>query len=128
MKAAIVALGVVLLVTGIALAVVAQATLGPAQARLIGDCFNPGMDLAQCAQDAAVVSQWNMVLWLGVALAIVGLVVAILGAVYESIVERPAPPMAAPTMQTPMCPTCGRPIQFIPQYNRWYCPAENRYL
>lgn len=128
MKAAIVVLGVVVLVAGVALGVVAQATLGPIQARFFSECLNPGMNFAACAQDAAVISQWNMVFWLGVALAIIGVVVALIGAVYESIVERPGSPMGAPVMQAPMCPTCGRPIQFVPQYNRWYCPAESRYL
>lgn len=126
MKAALVALGVVLLVGGIVLGVAAQVMIAPAQAAFFNDCLGPGMDIARCAQDASVISTWNSVFWLGIVLAIIGVVVALLGAVYESIVERP--PMAPPTVQAPVCPTCGRPIQFVPQYNRWFCPAENRYL
>lgn len=35
----------------------------------------------------------------------------------------PPPPVAA----AQMCPTCGRPMTFIQQYNRWYCEYEKKY-
>ena len=28
---------------------------------------------------------------------------------------------------TPQCPTCGTPMTFVEQYNRWYCPRCRRY-
>jgi hypothetical protein len=36
----------------------------------------------------------------------------------------PPPPMAA--SQT--CPTCGQPLTFVQQYNRWYCQNEKKYV
>jgi MFS family permease len=35
----------------------------------------------------------------------------------------PPPPVAA----AQMCPTCGRPMTFIQQYNRWYCSNCKKY-
>lgn len=35
----------------------------------------------------------------------------------------PPPPVAA----AQLCPTCGRPMTFIQQYNRWYCPNCKKY-
>ncbi|MFB3888084.1 MAG: PRC-barrel domain-containing protein [Candidatus Bathyarchaeia archaeon] len=29
---------------------------------------------------------------------------------------------------TPVCPTCGGPLTFIPQYNRWYCYKDKKYV
>ena len=37
----------------------------------------------------------------------------------------PPPPLAATTVQN--CPTCGRPMRFIQQYNRWYCDYDKKY-
>ncbi len=28
----------------------------------------------------------------------------------------------------PMCPTCGRPLTWIPQYQRWYCYNDKKYV
>jgi len=36
----------------------------------------------------------------------------------------PPPPAAA----APTCPTCGQPLVFIQQYNRWYCENEKKYV
>jgi hypothetical protein len=36
------------------------------------------------------------------------------------------PPPPAPTAQT--CPTCGSPLRFIQQYQRWYCDKEQKYV
>ncbi len=30
--------------------------------------------------------------------------------------------------QTPTCPTCGRPLTWIPQYQRWYCYNDKKYV
>lgn len=39
-----------------------------------------------------------------------------------------SPPPPPPPTQTPMCPYCRNPIRFIPQYQRWYCDNERRYI
>jgi sporulation protein YlmC with PRC-barrel domain len=28
----------------------------------------------------------------------------------------------------PLCPTCGKPLKWIPQYNRWYCNKDKKYV
>jgi len=30
--------------------------------------------------------------------------------------------------QSQICPTCGGPLTFIPQYNRWYCYKDKKYI
>jgi sporulation protein YlmC with PRC-barrel domain len=30
--------------------------------------------------------------------------------------------------QTPICPTCGGPLTYIPQYQRWYCYKDKKYV
>ncbi len=40
-----------------------------------------------------------------------------------------APPPAAPAAPAPViCPKCGRPATFIPQYNRYYCYTDQQYV
>jgi hypothetical protein len=45
-----------------------------------------------------------------------------------------APQAAMPTMAgpgagaAPNCPRCGSPLQFVAQYQRWYCTRENQYV
>jgi sporulation protein YlmC with PRC-barrel domain/ribosomal protein L34E len=36
----------------------------------------------------------------------------------------------APTKQssTPVCPTCNKPLTWIPQYSRWYCYNDKKYV
>lgn len=36
------------------------------------------------------------------------------------------PPPTSPT--TPICPTCGGPLRYIQQYQRWYCDREQKYV
>ena len=43
------------------------------------------------------------------------------------ITQQPAPPVNAQSSLL-RCPTCGNPLMFLPEYNRWYCPAEKRIL
>lgn len=40
----------------------------------------------------------------------------------------PTPPAAAAAPQLTMCPRCGRPATWIPQYSRWYCYNDQQYL
>jgi sporulation protein YlmC with PRC-barrel domain len=36
---------------------------------------------------------------------------------------------AQPAQQAqPTCPTCGRPLTWIPQYQRWYCYNDKKYV
>ena|SRR2546426_10587461 len=90
----------------------------------------------------------------GAALAVVGFVMLLVGAVSTGphpgflyappYMPPPAYPVApAPTMPgpavpgmpgqpyaaagTPHCPRCGRPLEYVYQYQRWYCRAENVY-
>ena len=37
------------------------------------------------------------------------------------------PPPPPPPDSTPLCPTCGNPLSYIQQYQRWYCYAEQKY-
>jgi hypothetical protein len=36
-------------------------------------------------------------------------------------------PLPPPVAAAQLCPTCGRPMTFIQQYNRWYCPNCKKY-
>ncbi|MGA7861770.1 MAG: hypothetical protein WCB19_07935 [Thermoplasmata archaeon] len=38
----------------------------------------------------------------------------------------PAPAMAAPAPV--ICPRCGKPATFVPQYNRYYCYTDQQYV
>ncbi len=42
---------------------------------------------------------------------------------YASASPSPPPP---PPM--PICPTCGKPLSYIQQYQRWYCYNERKYV
>ncbi len=42
-----------------------------------------------------------------------------------SRVSRAPPPPPPATVQ--MCPTCGQPMTFVQQYNRWYCQNCKKY-
>ena len=33
-----------------------------------------------------------------------------------------------PQAQTPTCPTCGGPLTYIQQYQRWYCYKDKTYV
>lgn len=33
----------------------------------------------------------------------------------------------APVQPTPLCPVCGTPISWVPQYGRWYCSRCQAY-
>jgi hypothetical protein len=38
------------------------------------------------------------------------------------------PTAAPPPPPQSICPTCGRPMTYVQQYNRWYCSAEQKYV
>jgi len=39
-----------------------------------------------------------------------------------------APPPPPPATATQTCPTCGSPLRYIQQYQRWYCDKEQKYV
>lgn len=42
---------------------------------------------------------------------------------------QPQPPPQAPMPQAaPPCPRCGTPLEFVHQYQRWFCPREQQYV
>ncbi|HSV49575.1 MAG TPA: PRC-barrel domain-containing protein [Candidatus Acidoferrales bacterium] len=47
--------------------------------------------------------------------------------------QQPAVVQAAPVQQQqaaqsqPLCSTCGKPLTWIPQYQRWYCYNDKKY-
>jgi hypothetical protein len=38
------------------------------------------------------------------------------------------PPPRPPPSSAPICPTCGNPLTYIQQYQRWYCYKEQKYV
>jgi sporulation protein YlmC with PRC-barrel domain len=49
---------------------------------------------------------------------------------YQPQIQQPAQ-AAQPTQAAanqPACPTCGRPLTWIPQYQRWYCYSDKKYV
>jgi sporulation protein YlmC with PRC-barrel domain len=43
-------------------------------------------------------------------------------------VAQAAQGMAQQSTSQPMCPTCGKPLTWIPQYQRWYCYNDKKYV
>jgi sporulation protein YlmC with PRC-barrel domain len=46
-------------------------------------------------------------------------------------VQQPVQTVAQPAQQQavqPICPTCHRPLTWIPQYQRWYCYNDKKYV
>jgi sporulation protein YlmC with PRC-barrel domain len=50
--------------------------------------------------------------------------------VIQQTTYQPAQTMAQPVQQStqPTCPTCGKPLTWIPQYQRWYCYNDKKYV
>ena len=46
---------------------------------------------------------------------------------YQPQQQQPAQATAQQSSQ-PLCPTCNRPLTWIPQYQRWYCYNEKKYI
>ena len=44
--------------------------------------------------------------------------------------QQPAQTVAQTVQQStqPLCPTCNRPLTWIPQYQRWYCYNDKKYV
>jgi len=41
---------------------------------------------------------------------------------------QPMAPQAPPAAAAVMCPKCGKPATFVPQYNRYYCYTDQQYV
>jgi sporulation protein YlmC with PRC-barrel domain len=52
---------------------------------------------------------------------------------YQQQAYQPAAQVAQPAQQQPaaqsppLCPSCGKPLTWIPQYQRWYCYNDKKY-
>ena len=76
-----------------------------------------------------IITAWFCI---GIPIAIAGFVILIYGVVKE---DRPvvmhAPPYvpAYPAAAVPAaaCPACGTPLQWVAQYQRWFCTRCNQY-
>lgn len=40
----------------------------------------------------------------------------------------PPPPPPQPAAQGPFCPSCGAQLQYVQQYQKYWCPSERRYV
>ena len=49
---------------------------------------------------------------------------------YQPPQQQPAQTVAQVVQQAtqPLCPTCNRPLTWIPQYQRWYCYNDKKYV
>lgn len=56
--------------------------------------------------------------------AMVGYVAA--GAM-QGAMGMPPMPVATAQVAASNCPTCGNPLTWVPQYNRWFCAKEQQY-
>lgn len=54
--------------------------------------------------------------------------------IQQDMYQQPIQNAAQPVQQTqqqasqPLCSTCSRPLTWIPQYSRWYCYNEKKYI
>ena len=50
-------------------------------------------------------------------------------AIGDFIVLKPAQAQVQDTQRTaPTCPTCGGPVRYIEQYQRWWCDRDKKYV
>ncbi len=59
---------------------------------------------------------------------------AVQPAYQQQTYQQPAAQVAQPVQQQqpaaqsqPLCPSCGKPLTWIPQYQRWYCYNDKKY-
>jgi len=72
---------------------------------------------------------------LGAIISIIGWVINLMGLSalrrdYRVRVQtrEPSPPPPPTSETTPTCPTCGGALVYVPQYQRWYCPVDQKYI
>ena len=46
----------------------------------------------------------------------------------QSITQEPAQQNLSKQKTVPICPSCGKPLTWIPQYKRWYCYNDKKYV
>ncbi len=46
----------------------------------------------------------------------------------QKITQEPAQQKSSNKKDTPICPTCGKPLKWIPKYKRWYCYNDKKYV
>ena len=47
---------------------------------------------------------------------------------YQPQQQAAAQPVQQQATSQPLCPTCGKPLTWIPQYQRWYCYNDKKYV
>ncbi|MGA2385489.1 MAG: PRC-barrel domain-containing protein [Candidatus Bathyarchaeia archaeon] len=49
---------------------------------------------------------------------------------WQEVFDEKKPEKAEPKKQSspPLCPTCNKPLTWIPQYSRWYCYNDKKYV
>ena len=58
-----------------------------------------------------------------------GLKMPMMGALkFQRAPTAAAPPPPPGAAEAPTCPTCGSPLRYIQQYQRWYCDKEQKYV
>ncbi len=48
-------------------------------------------------------------------------------ATYQPQQAAAQPVQRQSAQSAPLCPTCGKPLTWIPQYQRWYCYNDKKY-
>ncbi|MGA2682333.1 MAG: hypothetical protein ABSF44_11115 [Candidatus Bathyarchaeia archaeon] len=46
----------------------------------------------------------------------------------ESVKDQRTQQTSTKKSSPPLCPTCNKPLTWIPQYNRWYCYNDKKYV
>jgi sporulation protein YlmC with PRC-barrel domain len=46
----------------------------------------------------------------------------------QTVAQTQAVQTDQPQSTQPLCPTCGKPLTWIPQYQRWYCYNDKKYV
>lgn len=141
LKIALVIVGAVILVAGIVGIILVSQAQANLQGQMLNECFtNPAS--AACFGLGSSVATYGLYWLLTILLAGVGVIIIIVGLVLAAVSSspptapypaqpapypvQPAPPVAGTQVQP--CVRCGRPARWVPQYNRWYCDAEQMYV
>lgn len=82
-----------------------------------------------------IIGQNGVVAILGALIQLIGWLLCIMGVSalrrdYRTNVQTkgPSPPPPPIAAGTPTCPTCGGALIYVPQYQRWYCPVDKKYI
>ena len=46
----------------------------------------------------------------------------------EQLQQKPVETVVQKQSNKPVCPTCGKPLRWIPEYERWYCNKDKKYV